>query len=270
MSGVKRTSPGAEEQKNPLALTLSDDDGLKLENAQKAIARVELKIQRIAEVQLVAAYEARRAITKTIPKFWAIALMNHTIFGISCQHNADQQAISYLEDVRVDRDPKEPRCFTLEFHFKENPYFTDSVLKKEYKYTPPTASADDKPDEDGITDAMLDFSWGRDVVASKMPISWKDPAKALTKLYPAQGGGDNDDDDDDATDTGSFFNFFETTDDPLELGNSIANEVYPEAIDFFLGNTGDDGEIDSDEEDDDDDDAEEIDLEKPKPKKQKV
>lgn len=50
-----------------------------------------------------------------------------------------------------------------------------------------------------------------------MPISWKDPAKALTKLYPAQGGGDNDDDDDDATDTGSFFNFFETTDDPLEV-----------------------------------------------------
>lgn len=45
MSGVKRTSPGAEEQKNPLALTLSDDDGLKLENAQKAIARVELKIR---------------------------------------------------------------------------------------------------------------------------------------------------------------------------------------------------------------------------------
>lgn len=48
----------------------------------------------------------------------------------------------------------------------------------------------------------------------------------------------------------------------------IANEIFPEATDYFLGNAGGD-ELDSDEEDDDDDDAEEIDLEKPKSKKRK-
>jgi template-activating factor I len=47
----------------------------------------------------------------------------------------------------------------------------------------------------------------------------------------------------------------------------IANEVFAEAIDYFLGNIGGD-ELDSDEEDSDDD-AEEIDLEKPNTKKQK-
>lgn len=51
----------------------------------------------------------------------------------------------------------------------------------------------------------------------------------------------------------------------------IANEIFPEAIEFFLGNA--EGEItDSEDEDseDDDDDAAEIDLEKPRSKKRKV
>ncbi|KAG6869946.1 hypothetical protein C0993_005521, partial [Termitomyces sp. T159_Od127] len=53
------------------------------------------------------------------------------------------------------------------------------------------------------------------------------------------------------------------------MGINIASEIFPEAIDYFLGNAGGD-ELDSDdEEDDDDDDAEEIDLEKPRTKKQK-
>ncbi len=48
-------------------------------------------------------------------------------------------------------------------HFKENPYFSNTVLKKEYKYVPPPVDTGDKPDADGITDTMLEFSWERDV-----------------------------------------------------------------------------------------------------------
>jgi len=36
-------------------------------------------------------------------------------------------------------------------------------LKKEFKYVPPPAAVDEKPDEDGVTESMLDFSWERDV-----------------------------------------------------------------------------------------------------------
>ena len=50
---------------------------------------------------------------------------------------------------------------------------------------------------------------------------------------------------------------------------TIANDVFPEAIEYFLGQAGGE-DVDSDEEDDsDDDDEEEIDLEKPRLKKQK-
>lgn len=50
----------------------------------------------------------------------------------------------------------------------------------------------------------------------------------------------------------------------------IANEIFPEAIEYFLGNVDGDITDSEDEEDDDDDDAEEIDLEKPRSKKRKV
>ena len=90
---------------------------------------------------------------------------------------------------------------------------------------------------------------------------------------------------------GSFFNFFEVAEDPfdvsckywwyicgagsdwrgrLQIGVTIANDVFPEAIEYFLGHAGGD-DVDSDEEDEesDDENEEEIDLEKPRPKKQK-
>lgn len=51
---------------------------------------------------------------------------------------------------------------------------------------------------------------------------------------------------------------------------TIANEIFPEAIEYFLGNIGGDDLDSEDEDDEDDDDAEEIDLEKPRSKKQKV
>ena len=53
----------------------------------------------------------------------------------------------------------------------------------------------------------------------------------------------------------------------VQLGVMIANDIFPEAIDYFLGNAGGD-DIDSDDEDSEDDsNEEEIDLEKPRPKK---
>jgi hypothetical protein len=43
------------------------------------------------------------------------------------------------------------------------------VLKKEYKFEPSNAAADEQPDADGITPSMLDFSWERDVTAQVCP-----------------------------------------------------------------------------------------------------
>lgn len=39
------------------------------------------------------------------------------------------------------------------------------MLKKVYKYVQPAGAKDEKPDENGVTDAMFEFSWERDVEA---------------------------------------------------------------------------------------------------------
>jgi len=216
-------------------------------------------------------YENRRETAKAIPKFWPIALMNHRLIGFQAQHNIDRAALSYLEDLWVERDAKEPRCFTIEFHFKSNPYFSDSVLKKEYKYVPPPEAAGEQPDEDGITPSMLAFVWARNVEPSAHKINWKNAENALTKLHPRVEEEDGDDSEMPA-EAGSFFNFFEVSSDPFDIGSAIANEVFVEATNYFLGNVPSD-DIDSEEEEsdeEDDDDEEEIDLEKHKSKKQRV
>ena len=51
-------------------------------------------------------------------------------------------------------------------HFKENQFFSDRILKKEYKRIATPLTESDKADENGITDSMLDFSWDRDVEMS--------------------------------------------------------------------------------------------------------
>ncbi|KAF8845289.1 hypothetical protein BDN67DRAFT_961589 [Paxillus ammoniavirescens] len=269
MSGKKRASPGTDTEKNPLeGVELGDEDAQKLQDVQKQIERTELLLERRGYQALLPVYERRRAIAKTIPKFWPVALMNHPLISFQAQHNVDRVALSYLEDFWVARDSKEPRCFTIEFYFKSNPYFTDSVLKKEYKYVPSAAAANETPDEDGLTSSMLDFSWARDVQPSATKISWKDPEKSLTKLHPRVE--EDEEESDMPAEAGSFFNFFEVASDPFDIGTTLANEVFSDATDYFLGNVPSD-ELDSDDEEseDDDDDAEEIDLEKPRSKKQK-
>ena len=89
-------------------------------------------------------------------------------------------------------------------------------------------------------------------------INWKSDDKTLTKLYPRET---DDEDENDIADTGSFFNFFEGAKDYvdvrvfvfpfpdsetrrvahvirvefLQVGPTIANEVFPDAIQYFTG-----------------------------------
>lgn len=266
MTGTKRASPGGDDAKDLVQVELSEEDSQKLVAIQRELQRAELAIELESQAKLRPVYEKRREVLKSIPKFWPVALLNNSLFMFHAQHSADQSALMYLEDVWLSRDAVEPRCYTLEFHFKENPYFHDKVLTKQFAYVPPPAKEDDKPDENGITEAMLDFSWEKNAKPSAIKINWKSDDKNLTKLYPREKV--EDEDDDEPAEAGSFFNFFEVANDPFEIGVTIANEIFAEAIEWFSGQAG--GEEDSDSDEDSDDDAEEIDLEKPSKKKQKV
>lgn len=50
---------------------------------------------------------------------------------------------------------------TLAQEFSENPYFSDKVLKKQFKYTPPegTPTPGTGVDANGVSDAQEAFEW---------------------------------------------------------------------------------------------------------------
>ncbi len=116
---------------------LGDEDAKKLTEIQRDLAHAELVLvcgcvrnwaalrrltcffyltsERQAQATLKPVYEKRRDVVKAIPNFWPVALMRHSLFNYHAQHNADQTALSYLEDLWVEKDPNEHRCFTIEF-----------------------------------------------------------------------------------------------------------------------------------------------------------
>ena len=59
---------------------------------------IRVRAERSAAEKISPVYEKRHTVVKAISKFWPVALMNHEMFAIHCQHNLDQAALAYLED----------------------------------------------------------------------------------------------------------------------------------------------------------------------------
>jgi hypothetical protein len=71
--------------------------------------------EREAQKKLVPVYQKRRQVLKGIEKFWPVALLHNSLFQFHAQHPVDQLALSYLEDLWIERDSEEARCYTIEF-----------------------------------------------------------------------------------------------------------------------------------------------------------
>ena len=170
--------------------------------------------------------------------------------------------LAYLVDIRTAPLGGDEHGFTLSFHFVENPYFSNSVLTKTYKW------ADE--DEDMLELAKgTQIAWaaGKDPTVKVMKKKAKKGGKPLTKLEPCE----------------SFFRFFSPPDMPdeedelteddaealqeaveadFELGAAIREEIIPQAVSWFTGaavEAGDEDEEGDEDDDDDDDDEEEED-----------
>lgn len=97
-------------------------------------------------------------------------------------------------------------------HFKENPYFKNKVLTKEYKLKKPWSGAQ----TDGIYDEMLDASFdpGADLEFGTCKIEWKGEDKDIVTKYPRK---DDPDDEELDADFGSFFHLFEIPEDKYSV-----------------------------------------------------
>ena len=90
--------------------------------------------ERQAQAYLRPLYEKRRQVIKTISNFWPVAMMNNSTLACYIQHSADKTALSYLEDIWVEKDAKEHRCFTIEFVGGRTIFFFCVVQWAECKY----------------------------------------------------------------------------------------------------------------------------------------
>ena len=135
--GKKRASPGADTEKSLLGdVELSDAQFEKLDKIAEESNRVDIALgmrhpppkcialplmwdwlptEFLTQEKSAPFLEKRREALKGIPKFWPVALLNHPSVALHAVHQQDQVALGYLEDVWLTRDPKEKRCFTLEF-----------------------------------------------------------------------------------------------------------------------------------------------------------
>jgi len=107
-----------------------------------------------------------------VPEFWLQALKHHPDFEEIITQR-DEEALKYLIDIKY-CDVTEGLGFTIEFHFKENPFFSETVLTKSYHLT-----------ETSTGDRLYDFAKGG-------PITWKPgkdlTVKKVTKNPPKRGG----------------------------------------------------------------------------------
>nr|XP_019012144.1 uncharacterized protein I206_02987 [Kwoniella pini CBS 10737]OCF50925.1 hypothetical protein I206_02987 [Kwoniella pini CBS 10737] len=218
---------------------------------------------------------------KGIEQFWLTTLLNHTQIAAAATSKEDQHALSFLEDVELVQDVNDFRPFELKFHFKENPYFSNTVLSKKYSLPKGVEPA---PKDGSVTDELRKFEGTDDLVPGSVKIDWKSDEVNLPKKQPrvVQRADDDEDEDGFEGDLGSFFIFFETDEDVLQLGDAIRSEILPDAFAYFQdrgdSSPGQEFGLDSDEEDDeldedsDDDENAEIDLEDEedeKPKKKR-
>ncbi|KAG9119057.1 hypothetical protein FRC07_006113 [Ceratobasidium sp. 392] len=239
---AKRSANSDETKQDwPLELReLEPAEDILMKELERAHTRAEIASELAAIRILQPLYASRRKTLSEQKCFWGIALGQHPEIGEHLQDPNDAQAMTYLKDIWVERDPQEYRAFTLEFHFDENPYFSDSVLKKSYAYTlpPETTVKSTTPDENGVTDVMVDFNWERDIEISGTPINWKDSSKALTKLRPRPDMEEierqlkEDDNDEPVTmDYGSFFHFFEEKSDDFDARANMEDDDWEDEDD---------------------------------------
>ncbi|XP_055324742.1 nucleosome assembly protein 1-like 1-A [Sitodiplosis mosellana] len=158
---------------------------------------------------------------KGIPNFWLQAIKNCT-HNDDLVHECDEEALSYLLDIKVSLVNEPDMSFTLEFEFAPNPFFENSVLAKQYFLSCDT------------NDEFYGFSIIRAIGCS---IEWKDGANITEKELESFFMFFNPPELSESPDTNSLeFDsniFFELQQD-FEIGLFIKEKLIPNAVLYYL------------------------------------
>ncbi|KAJ2288943.1 hypothetical protein IWW55_006398, partial [Coemansia sp. RSA 2706] len=167
------------------------------------------------ELKKAPLYKKRQGVVAEIPKFWLTCLEKHPIIT-SLIEMEDAEAISYLQDIEIQRSAENPINYKVVFVFGENPYFANDKLIKEFDFS-------DKGNAK-VTNHKIDWKSGRDLTAA-------------AKKREAENDGDEFSEDEEA----SFFSWFDD-ENGSELADLIANDLFPNAGMYYTGTVSSDDE----------------------------
>lgn len=157
---------------------------------------------------------------KGIPKFWLQTIKNCT-YNDDLIHECDEEALSYLMDIKVNLINEPDLSFILEFEFASNPFFNNTILTKQYFLSCDT------------NDEFYGFSIIRAIGCN---IEWKDGENIIEKeietffrfFYPPELSENPDK----SIELESNI-FFELQQD-FEIGLFIKEKLIPNAVLYYL------------------------------------
>jgi len=236
--------------------------------------------------------DAKELGTPGCPDFWLTALSNANELEEVLQE-CDSAVLRYLDDIQRSYPvPETPqKALRLEFTFKENPFFTNTVLFAEatFDYDPETYKPYKECQCIEVKSSVIDWKAGKNVTVEKRKDAGgkkgkKKPAKTVEEPVPSffrivfnslkadeplpEGLAcvyqDGEDDDEEDMSEMHLLNM-------SELLSFMSDQLLPYAVRYYTGEAceedDDDDEEEEEEDDDDDESSDEESEEVAKPKK---
>ncbi|CAD7091930.1 unnamed protein product [Hermetia illucens] len=201
-----------------------------------------------------------------VPDFWLTIFKYVPLFETFVKET-DEPALKHLVDIRCVTKPPPDLSFTLEFHFSPNPFFSNSVLTKEYLLKCDPDNDDpfsfDGPEIYKCIGCNIDWYEGKDLTCKTV--------KRKSQLNQDRGSVK-------IIKTESFFNFFDPPEIPedehdpqfddintiletdFEIGHYLKERIVPRAVLYFTGESDDFSDSTSNDDESEDCDVSEEDI----------
>jgi template-activating factor I len=193
------------------------------EQASEEILKVEQKYNKLRQPF----FQKRSDLIDKIPNFWVTAFVNHPQVS-ALLSDEDEEVFQHLSKVEVQEFEDIKSGYKITFHFKENDYFKNTVISKEFHLN-----------ETG------------EPSSKSTAINWK-PGKDLTKKAgAAKAAGDRKRNHEDQQQE-SFFSWFNDHNDAGadELGEVIKDDIWPNPLQYYLASEMDEEHSEDGEEND--------------------
>ncbi|KAK6995190.1 protein SET [Biomphalaria glabrata] len=197
------------------------------EKASEEILSVEQKYNKLRRPH----YSKRNEMIQKIPNFWWTAFTNHPQIS-AILTNEEVDCIQSLTNVDVEEFEDIKSGYKVTFTFKQNPYFTNEKLVKEFHLA--------SSGEPQSKSTEIQWKEGKDLTKG----SASETNGRKRKIEPAL----------------SFFTWFTNNTDPNadEIAEVIKDDMWPNPLQYYLASEGgassDHGESDEEDEDDEEDD----------------